>query len=227
MRDPRSHLIRFLVVVAVMPAAKSGLGVDGGVIFQILAVEKLGLSPAAIGSALGLGVVSLPLQMWAAGLSLSVAPRNLRLFLAFVATGCWALAAILAIADPGDTVAGAALVVTVLAEIALSVLFATSNQPLMSRLLGTRSRQQVNARGRALGGGALVAVVLVFGAVGTSGRIAILALLGVAAWMALLLLRGLSAPVAATTPTPASPASTKAAPRRDGPSLGACGAGRC
>lgn len=201
MNGSRGPVRRFLVVAAVVPSAASGLGVDGGVIFQILAVEELGLSPAAIGAALGLGVLSIPLQLWAARFTLAVAPRNLRLFLAFLAAGCWGLAALVAAAEPGDVLGVVALATTVLAEIAVSVLFATSLQPLMSRLLTTRDRQQVNSRGRALGGGILTLVVLAFGAAGTSGRVTILVVLGVAVSAALLMLRQLTAPAAATPAT--------------------------
>lgn len=196
MTRSRGHLGRFLVVAAVVPSAASGLGVDGGVIFQILAVEELGLSPTAIGAALGLGVLSIPVQLWAARFRLSMAPRNLRFFLAFLVAGCWGLAALIAFADPGDLLGVVALATTVLAEIAVSVLFATSLQPLMSRLLTTRERQQVNSRGRAVGGGILTLVVLAFGAVGTSGRVVILGGLGVAVGTAFLMVRDLPAPVA-------------------------------
>lgn len=188
---------RFLVLAGVVPSASSALGVDGGVVFQILAVEELGLSPVAIGTALGLGVLSIPVQLWAARLTLSVAPRNLRLFLALLALGCWGIAVLIALVEPGSPLGVIALVTTVLAELAVSVLFATSWQPLMSRLLSTRARQQVNARGRAVGGGVLVLVVLAFGAAGTPGRVAILAAVGAAVLATLLLLRDLPAPTGA------------------------------
>lgn len=192
----RTRVGRFLVLAGVVPSASSALGVDGGVIFQILAVEELGLSPAAIGTALGLGVLSIPLQLWAARLALSVAPRNLRLFLTALVVGCWGLALLIALVEPGEALGVIALVMTVLAELAVSVLFATSWQPLMSRLLTTRARQQINARGRAVGGGVLVLVVLAFGRVGTPGRVVILGAVGMAVVAALLLLRDLSAPAA-------------------------------
>lgn len=204
----RARVGRFVALAAVLPSASSSLGVDGGVIFQILAVEELGLSPAAIGTALGLGVLSIPLQLWAARLTLSVAPRNLRLFLAMMAAGCWGLAALIAVAEPGAALGVTALGITILAELAVSVLFATSWQPLMSRLLTTRTRQQVNARGRAVGGGVLVLVVLAFGAVGTPGRVVILGAVGAAVVMVLLLLRDL--PVPAPAPSDGEPSAPPA-----------------
>lgn len=70
--NPRGWWRRFLVLSLTVPSTASALGVDGGVIFQILAVEDPELSPAAIGTALGLGVVSIPLQLWAARMPLEL-----------------------------------------------------------------------------------------------------------------------------------------------------------
>lgn len=184
---------RFVVLALTMPTIASTLGVNGGAVFQILAVENLGLSPAAIGTALGLGVVSIPVQLWAARMSLGVARRNLLLFLVSMALGCWILAGLIATTD-GGAPAYVALVLTVLAEVAVSVLYATSWQPLLSTVLGSVQRQQLNSRARAAGGLVLVGVLLVFGSADRGLRVGILLAAGAAALGVVWLLRRLPAP---------------------------------
>ena len=177
----RGLVLRFLLFSATIQSYGTLLGIDGGAGFQIIALEELGLSPAAIGAALGLGVVSIPVQLWAARIPLHLARRNLQLMLVFVAAGTGTLAVLVALVDPGSPVAFVALAVTVLAEIAISVLFATSWQPLLSTNLGSSDRQWVNARGRAAGGIVLVVVLLLFGRAGSAGRVAILLVVGAVA----------------------------------------------
>ena len=58
-------------------------------IFQILAVENLGLSPAAIGTAFGLGLISLPFQLLAGRIPLRLAKRNVQIFLVLAAIRLW------------------------------------------------------------------------------------------------------------------------------------------
>ena len=105
------------------------IGVDGHPIFQILAVESLGLGPRAIGIALGLGTLSIPVQIWAARIPLSRARHNVRLFLWTMGLMALGTAALVAVAEPGSWVAGLALVVAIAAEISVSVLMATAWQP--------------------------------------------------------------------------------------------------
>ncbi len=74
-----------------------------------------------MGVAFGLGVLSVPVEIWAARLPLWRARRNLRTFLMAAAAQVWVLAVLVASGD-GSGVAGLALAVTVVAEISLSVL---------------------------------------------------------------------------------------------------------
>lgn len=222
--DPRGWWRRFLVLSLTVPSAASALGVDGGVIFQILAVEDLGLSPAAIGTALGLGVVSIPLQLWAARMSLTVARRNLLWFLGLSALGCLVLAGLVLMTEPGDAAGMAALAITVLAEIAVSVLFATSWQPLLSMALTTRARQSLNSRGRAAGGGVLVLLLLAFGGGSTVVRVGILCGIAAAAVGTLLLLRRLPVPTT-TRPGEDDTAAVSKVPRAAVPLLALAGFG--
>jgi hypothetical protein len=169
---------RFVPVTVLLPLLGAVLGIDGGPIFQILAVENLGLSPAAIGTAFGVGVISLPLQLWAARLPLARARRNVQLFLLVVAVQSWVLATLVAFEVTGPA-ATTALVVTVSAEIALSVLFATAWQPLLSARVSSRDRQRLNASWPALARGVLAAGLVLFAALPTQGRAWFLAVVGV------------------------------------------------
>lgn len=186
-----------MLAMLTLPTLKSALGVDGGAVFQILAVQDLGASPAAIGTALGLGVLSLPFQIWAARMPISVSQRNLMAFFGVVAALAWLLAAMASLTRSGTgstVVAVAGLSVTVVAELAVSVLFATSWQPLLSLTLTPTQRQNVNSRGRAAGSVVLVLVLLLFGAGGVAVRVAVLGGVGVVACAVMLMLRTLQVP---------------------------------
>ena len=148
----RGRLWRFYAVVLSMPTLGSALGIDGGAIFQIVAVENLGLDPTTIGVAFALGMLSVPVQILAARLPLWRARRNLQLFLVVAALECAVLALLVGLGVVGGGFALIALGVTVMAEISLSVLYAPSWQPLLNYGLTSRERQSVNSRGRAAGG---------------------------------------------------------------------------
>jgi hypothetical protein len=179
-----SALRRFLPITLLMPVLGSALGIDGGAMFQIIASEDLGLGSTAIGIAFGMGVLSLPVQIWAARMPLSRARRNLQAFLLIAAVEAWLLAGLVA-AGAGGSRAGAALALTVLAEIALSVLYATALQPLLSAALTSVQRQRLNARGRAMGGVLLALSLLMFASVDRGARVAFLVAVGLAAaWSA-------------------------------------------
>ena len=77
------------------------LGIDGGPIFQILAVENLGLSAAAIGLAFGFGVVSLPIQLYASRFPIERAWRNVQISLVLAALQAWVLAVLVGIGATG------------------------------------------------------------------------------------------------------------------------------
>ena len=126
--SPPEPVSLFVPVALTKPALAAALGIDGGAIFQIFAVEDLGLSPAAIGTAFGLGLMSLPMQLWAGRMPLRLARRNLQIFLVLAAIQGALLAWLLAVGATGG-LAATALVVTVTAEVAISVLFATRGNP--------------------------------------------------------------------------------------------------
>lgn len=225
LRSP-SWFARFMLAALTLPTLKSALGIDGGAMFQILAVEELGASPAAIGTALGLGVLSVPVQLWAARMSITVSRRNLVAFFGTVAGAAALLAAMAWLAGPGagrDVIVVVGLGVTVVAELAVSVLFATSWQPLLSSTLPPSQRQHTNSRGRAAGSAVLVLVLLLFGAGGTAVRVAVLVLVAAVAGAMMLVLRTLPVPhaegrgaqdqVAATDGTPSARDPQVAVPR--------------
>lgn len=185
---------RFVAVVVTMPTLSSALGIDGGAIFQIVAVESLGLDPRAIGIAFGMGTLSIPVQIAAARLPLWRARRNLQLYLALAAVGCGVLATLVALDVAGETIATVALGVTVLAEINVSVLYAPAWQPLLQFALTSEDRQQVNSRGRAAGGVVVAALLIVFGAANDGVRTLLLAVIGAAAMALAATARRLPAP---------------------------------
>ena len=71
----------YLVFVVLSPLLGAPLAVNGAGVFQIIAIEDLGLTSRQVGLAVGLGAVSIPFQVLAARLPLRLAHRNLRLFL--------------------------------------------------------------------------------------------------------------------------------------------------
>lgn len=170
---------RFLALGVIAPLTALSVGVDGGTIFQILAIEELALDPRSVGIALGLGTLSIPLQLWAVRIPLELARRNLRLHTTALAVMAFVTAGLVWFAAPGSLAAGAALVVAVLAEVSVSVLWATSLQPLISYSLSAGERQTLIGPGRAAAGAALLVSVLVFGQMESTGRTIFLIALGV------------------------------------------------
>ncbi|PRB15237.1 hypothetical protein [Microbacterium sp. MYb62] len=167
---------RFVPVALTKPVLASALGIDGGAVFQILAVENLGLSPSAIGIAFGLGLLSLPFQLWAARMPLRFARRNVQIFLLLAALQSGLLAWLVAIGATGG-LAATALAVTITAEIAISVLYVTAWQPLLSTRVRSRDRQRINAGWNAAGRGLLAGFLIVFSAFEGIGRSLLLAAL--------------------------------------------------
>lgn len=203
---------RFFLTALFVPTLTTAVGIDGGAVFQIAASESLGLDSRAVGIAFGLGVLSIPMQLWAARMPLWRARRNLQVFLGITSVLCAALAVLLAMARPGDRLAVGALVVTVVAEINLSVLYATSWQPLVSFALTPQDRQRLNSRGNAAAGLLKALAALVFGALVLSGRIAFYAVAAAAAVALAFTLRRLPVPdrpAARATTSARVPASMK------------------
>ena len=172
----RGRLRPYLAVALLLPLLASTLGIDGGAVFQIVAVEELGLSAGAVGIAFGLGVLSVPVQLAAARMPLWRARSNLRGFLAFGTAATLLLAVIVATTSVTSTLAPAALALTVVAEIALSVLYATAWQPLLAYGLTARDRQRVSSRGRATGATVLAVALVAFGLLPTAGRVVFIVL---------------------------------------------------
>lgn len=201
--SPPEPLSRFAPVALTKPMLAAALGIDGGAIFQILAVENLGLSPAAIGTAFGLGLMSLPLQLWARRMPLRLARRNLQIFLVLAAIQGALLAWLLAVGATGGH-AATALVVTVTAEVAISVFFATAWQPLLSTRARSRDRQRINAGWTAVGRGLLAGLLVVFSAANAAGRSVLLVALSL---VAIGVTANLGRITVAEVNTPASPTS--------------------
>lgn len=160
---------RFVPIALARPAITAALGIDGGAIFQVIAVENLGLSPSVIGIAFGLGLLSLPLQLWAARMPFRLAKRNIQVFFVIAAIQCLVLAGLIAMKATGGF-AATALVVTVAAEVAISVLFVTAWQPLLATRTTSRDRQRINAAWAALGKGGVAGLLIAFSMVEATGR---------------------------------------------------------
>lgn len=177
------------------------IGVDGHPIFQILAVESLGLGPRAIGIALGLGTLSIPVQIWAARIPLSRARHNVRLFLWTMGMMTLGTAALVAVAEPGSWVAGLALVVAIAAEISVSVLMATAWQPLIAYSLSPVQRAFMLGPAAAIRGMVILGSTVLVGALDRTGRTVFLLVVGVAVLVVAETLRQIPAP---PDPGPAS-----------------------
>jgi hypothetical protein len=202
-RRPRASIRRYIPATILGPLVGASLGIDGGPIFQILAVENLGLSAAAIGLAFGLGVVSLPIQLYASRFPIERARRNFQIFLVLAALQAWVLAVLVGIGATGG-LATVALGVTVTAEISLSVFYATAWQPLLASGLDTYGRQRLNSTWPAVARGVLAGAVVLFAALGTTGRSVFLAVIGA---MSIATAIGLNA-IAAPRPAPPAAATT-------------------
>lgn len=170
----RTLLRRFVPAALLTPLAASSLGVDGGAIFTIIALEDLGFDARTIGIAFGLGVVSIPIQLAAARRPLDAAATGIRQFLrvSAVLTATIAVFVLIGADHPSSYLA---LVVTVAAEIVVSVRYAPSWLPLQRVHLTTTDRQRLGGPIRAAGGTVLAVVVVIIAATGPAVRSAILA----------------------------------------------------
>lgn len=170
----------YLGFTVLLPLLSSPLGVDGAAVFQILAIQELGLSASQVGLAVGLGAVSIPFQIMAARLPLSAAHRSLRLFVIIMVGLVLAVVWLLVGSGLSTTaVVVAVIAIAVLAELAVSVLYATSLQPLLATTVDAPSRQWLNGQGRALFGLCSIALVSLVGWLGRDGRIVVVVGLGV------------------------------------------------
>ena len=190
--DKIKHRLFAVGVVGFLSAL--AIGVDGHPIFQILAVESLGLGPRAIGIALGLGTLSVPLQIWAARIPLHRARHNLRLFLWSMGAMVLLTAALVAFAEPGTWVAGLALVVAVVAEISVSVLLATAWQPLIAYSLSPAQRAFMLGPASAIRGLVILGSTVLVGTLDRTGRTLFLLVVGAAVIVVAETLRRLPAP---------------------------------
>ncbi|MEZ5343346.1 MAG: hypothetical protein R2706_18480 [Acidimicrobiales bacterium] len=175
----------YFALVILLPLLGAPLAVNGSAVFQIIAIEELGLTSRQVGLAVGLGAISIPFQIWAAHIPLRLAHRHMRLYLLTMSAMCLAMAWLMT--GPGSPafVVTCALAIAILAELAVSVLFATSFQPLLSTTIGPQFRQRLNAQGRAAGGVLSIGLVVLVGWTSTTGRVAIvigLAVIAAALW---------------------------------------------
>lgn len=164
----------YFALVVLLPLLGAPLAINGSAVFQIIAIEDLGLTSRQVGLAVGLGAISIPFQIWATRIPLQAAHRNLRLFVLTMSVMSLIMAFL--ITEPGSTtfIVTCVIAIAVLAELAVSVLFATSFQPLLSTTVDSRFRQRLNAQGRAAGGLLAIGLVIVVGWTSTSGRVGIL-----------------------------------------------------
>lgn len=164
----------YFAFVVLLPLLGATLAVNGAAVFQIIAIEELGLTSQQVGLAVGLGAISIPFQVWAIRIPLRLAHKNLRIYIAAMSAMCLAMAWL--ITGPGSTsfVVASVIVIAILAELAVSVLFATSFQPLLSTTVDPQFRQRLNAQGRAAGGLLAIGFVILVGWASTNGRVAIL-----------------------------------------------------
>lgn len=209
-RSTRASIRRYIPATIIGPLVGASLGIDGGPIFQILAVENLGLSAAAIGVAFGLGVVSLPIQLYASRLPIERARRNVQISLVLAALQAWVLAVLVGIGATGGW-AAVALGVTVTAEISLSVFYATAWQPLLASGLDTRGRQRLNSTWPAVARGVLAGAVVLFAALDSAGRSVFLAVIGALSIAAAIGLNAIAAPRPAPPAVPTATVSRKSA----------------
>jgi hypothetical protein len=175
----------YLAIAVLVPLLGASLGVNGGAIFQIIAIENLGLDARQIGLAVGLGATSIPFQIWATRIPLRLARRHLGLFVVVIAALCGLMAWLIRLPISASFVIVTAIVIAVLAEVAVSILWATSWQPLLATNVGHTFRQHLNAQARAAGNVLIIAAVTVVGWLGSDGRTAVLLVIG-AAGLALL-----------------------------------------
>lgn len=196
----RRALVAFLPGTIVLRTLLAAVGVDGGPIFQILAIDDLGLTSRQLGIAFGVGVLSVPLQIAAARIPLRRARRNSQLFFAMLAVLCLTLAVLVA-GTAGGSLAVIALAVAVLAELGVSILYAPSWQPMMSVALSGRRRQRLNSQWRGVSRGVLALGLILFGSLGGWGRAGFLGVCGVLAALSAISLFGLAelAPVDGST----------------------------
>ena len=164
--------------------------------FQVIASENLGMSSAMIGLAPGLGVLSLPVQLLAARIPLV---REGQRPAVRCASGCALCRWQCWWVGPSSPVTVAAITVAVTAEVALSVLYATSWMPLQNAILASADRQRLSSsRVRAFGGLALVVALLAVAAGDAVVRSAVVVVVAAVAIVVTVDLRAM--------PTPMSPA---------------------
>ncbi len=200
----RSSIRRYVPATILTPLIGASLGIDGGPIFQILAIENLGLSAAAIGVAFGLGIVSVPIQIAASRIPIERARRNVQLFLSIAAAQALILAVLVGSGATGEF-AALALGVTVTAEISVSVLFATGWQPLLADGVDTRARQRLNSVWPAVARGVLAIALVLFAALDSDGRTVVLVVIAAFAVLTALGLNSIDSPA----PAPPSKAQRK------------------
>ena len=176
----RRLFLAFVPGMLLLRTLLAAVGVDGGPIFQILAIENLELTPRQLGIAFGVGIVSLPLQIAAARIPLRRARRNSQLFFVALAIQCIIIAGLVAAGATG-TMALVALAVAVIAEICVSVLHAPSWQPLMSVSLTGIQRQRLNSQWPAVSRGLLAGALILFEGFDSAERAAFLGACGVLA----------------------------------------------
>ncbi|MBL8954428.1 MAG: hypothetical protein JNK82_26860 [Myxococcaceae bacterium] len=158
MSDTRARN-RLLFMSLFMPCVFSTLGGNGASLLQLFAVDGVGVSPEALGGALGLGVVSVPLQLLAARFPARHTFRILKVGLVLLGA-CLAVVAASVVAGPQRGFAGPALLTAVVvAELITSCLYVPAWQPIVARSLDVGARAWVSGWGWS--GGCLLKIAAV------------------------------------------------------------------
>lgn len=199
--------LSYVALVVLSPLLGGPLAVNGSAVFQIIAIEELGLSSRQVGLAIGLGALSIPFQVMATRVPLQLAHRNLRLYLVAMSAMCLVMAWL--VAGPGSSalVTASVIFIAIIAELAVSILFATSFQPLLATTVAPQFRQQLNAQGRAGSGLLAISFVILIAWASTNGRVAILIALAVMGALLLPAVSGLRQPTLDDRELPASQSS--------------------
>ena len=169
-----------LATAVTTPTIFSIVGVDAAALFQLYLTQSLGMSPTTVGLILGLGLLTLPIQLSVAGSTLTDSQRRLPFFYLGASLLCAALvlAGLASARLPMGLTVLIVAMVALAAELGASIMVAPAWQATLARQVRAETRQFINGRGRSLSRSLLILVVATFGALGSDGRIVIISAVG-------------------------------------------------
>jgi hypothetical protein len=130
-------------------------------------------------------------KLWATQIPLRLARRHLTMYVAVMSALCALMAWLIGTPISPSFVIVTAVLIAVSAEVAVSVLWATSWQPALSSSVTPRFRQWLNAQARAANGLISIVIVVIIGSLGDAGRTTALVLIGLTGMAMLPVVRGL------------------------------------